>query len=81
MLLHNFAGRPSVAHLAAAHGFYMSFPPAVTTKPERNKLLKSLPLERLCLETDSPALARDTNVSRYKIQKTEDKFYIEIEVR
>ena len=62
MLLHNFAGRPSVAILAASHGYYMSCPPLISIKPEREKLLRRLPLEHICLETDSPSLGVNLRV-------------------
>uniref|UniRef100_A0A8C6TUE7 TatD DNase domain containing 3 n=1 Tax=Neogobius melanostomus TaxID=47308 RepID=A0A8C6TUE7_9GOBI len=55
-LLHNFAGKLSVAFDGVKAGYFFSFPPAVCTNPQKVKLIKQLPLEHICLETDSPAL-------------------------
>ncbi|KAJ0060813.1 hypothetical protein NL108_001679 [Boleophthalmus pectinirostris] len=55
-LLHNFAGKLSVAFDGIKAGYFVSFPPAVCTNPQKVKLIKQIPLEHICLETDSPAL-------------------------
>ncbi|CAM4540212.1 unnamed protein product [Caretta caretta] len=55
-LLHNFAGRPSVALEGVQAGFCFSFPPAVTRNDQRAKLIRQIPLENICLETNSPSL-------------------------
>lgn len=55
-LLHNFAGKPSTALEGVKAGYYFSFPPAVGRNQQRDKLIRQLPLEHVCLETDSPAL-------------------------
>ncbi|XP_018431725.1 PREDICTED: putative deoxyribonuclease tatdn3-A [Nanorana parkeri] len=55
-LLHNFAGRPSAALDGVKAGYFFSFPPAVTKNNQREKVIRQIPLENICLETDSPAL-------------------------
>ncbi|XP_051264386.1 putative deoxyribonuclease tatdn3 isoform X3 [Dicentrarchus labrax] len=61
-LLHNFAGKPSVALEGVKAGFFFSFPPAVCRNQQRDKLIQQIPLEHICLETDSPALGLDKQV-------------------
>ncbi|XP_041831690.1 LOW QUALITY PROTEIN: putative deoxyribonuclease tatdn3 [Melanotaenia boesemani] len=55
-LLHNFAGKLRVGLEGVKAGFFFSFPPAVCRNQQRQKLIKLLPLEHICLETDSPSL-------------------------
>ncbi|MDZ7262912.1 MAG: TatD family hydrolase [candidate division KSB1 bacterium] len=57
-VFHCFPGDESMAQQVMALGFYISFTGTVTFKKSRSaEIVKSIPLERLLLETDCPFMA------------------------
>jgi TatD DNase family protein len=57
-VLHCFTGPPALADAALAVGWYVSFSGVVTFKKwNDDALLRSVPAERLLVESDSPYLA------------------------
>ncbi len=54
--LHAFDGRAARAEPALEAGWFFSVPPSVVRSPQKQKLVRRLPLSCLLLETDSPVL-------------------------
>jgi TatD DNase family protein len=56
VLMHAFDGKAAHAARAAEAGYLFSVPPSVVRSDQKQKLVRRLPLESLCLESDSPVL-------------------------
>uniref|UniRef100_A0A915DVS7 Deoxyribonuclease TATDN3 n=1 Tax=Ditylenchus dipsaci TaxID=166011 RepID=A0A915DVS7_9BILA len=56
VLLHAFNGNIKSARGGVESGYFFSIPPSFTLSEETKAFVRSIPLEQLCLETDSPVL-------------------------
>lgn len=56
VLMHAFDGKAGHAKEAADAGFLFSVPPSSIRSPQKQRVLRLLPLESLALESDSPVL-------------------------
>ena len=54
--LHAFDGKARYAREAAERGWFLSVPPSVVRSPQKQKMVRAVPLDNLLLESDAPVL-------------------------
>ncbi len=57
VIMHSFSGAVETAQECIDRGYFISIPTAVTNRKKYRKLAKSLPIEHILTETDSPYLS------------------------
>lgn len=53
-VLHSYNGKPELLKQAVDRGGYISFSPSIMNNPAKEKIVKSVPVERVLIETDAP---------------------------
>lgn len=62
VLMHAFDGKAGHALRFVDRGWIFSIPPSLVRSPQKQKLVRALPLESLALESDSPVLGPEPQV-------------------